>query len=250
MGSRHPLLPAGLRQSMDVRIQRSVHHLREGDPRFFEAQLPSDQLWRLFPEFRDDVAYLDIETTGLSPWGAHITTVALFDGQAVRHYVHGQNLERFKEDVEKYKVLVTYNGRCFDLPFIRRDLGIPMRHVHLDLRYILRSLGYKGGLKGCERQLGIQRGELEGVDGYFAVLLWEEYARRGNTRALETLLAYNIQDVVSLETLMVISYNLKLEATPFGESRCLPLPAPPEVPFTPDRETIDRIRLELGARAG
>jgi len=50
--------------------------------------------------------------------------------------------------------------------------GIELNQVHIDLRYVLRSLGYTGGLKGCEKQAGIDRGNLEGVDGYFAVLLW------------------------------------------------------------------------------
>jgi len=93
--------------------------------------------------------------------------------------------------------------------------GIELDQVHLDLRYNLRSLGYTGGLKGCERKAGIDRGDLEGVDGYFAVLLWDDYQRNKNEKALKSLLAYNIQDVVNLETLMVLSYNLKLKDTPF-----------------------------------
>ena len=31
------------------------------------------------------------------------------------------------------------------------------------------SLGFKGGLKGCERQLGLDRGNLKDIDGFFAV---------------------------------------------------------------------------------
>jgi len=45
-----------------------------------------------------------------------------------------------------------------------------MRQVHIDLRYIMNYLGYKGGLKKCELQLGIDRGLLKEVDGYCAVL--------------------------------------------------------------------------------
>ena len=44
------------------------------------------------------------------------------------------------------------------------------------------SLGYRGGLKGCEKCLGLDRAELDGVDGYFAVLLWNEYRKSGNTK--------------------------------------------------------------------
>jgi hypothetical protein len=68
--------------------------------------------------------------------------------------------------------------------------------------------------------------------------------QKGNRAALETLLAYNIEDVVNLETLMVLAYNLKLRETPFSGSHQLPLPVRPQVPFTADRETIRRIRRQ------
>ena len=66
---------------------------------------------------------------------------------------------------------MTYNGKSFDIPFIESHFGAKLTHAHIDLRYILASLGYRGGLKGCEKQLGIDRGDLKNVDGYFAVLL-------------------------------------------------------------------------------
>ena len=83
------------------------------------------------------------------------------------------------------------------------------------------------------------------MDGYFAVYLWNEYQRNNNDKALETLLAYNIQDVVNLETLMVLSYNLKLKETPFNESHQLDLPSSPEIPFNPDLETIEKVKRQL-----
>jgi uncharacterized protein YprB with RNaseH-like and TPR domain len=103
-----------------------------------------------------------------------------------------------------------------------------MDHVHIDLRYVLASLGYRGGLKGCERMLGIDRGDLEGIDGYFAVLLWDDFKRKGNQKALDTLLAYNTLDVVNLETLMVAAYNGKLTDTPFLLTHQLSTPSYPE----------------------
>jgi uncharacterized protein YprB with RNaseH-like and TPR domain len=82
---------------------------------------------------------------------------------------------------------------------------------------VLKSLGFSGGLKGCERQLGIDRGELSGIDGYYAVILWHDYKRTGNKKSLETLIKYNSLDARNLETLMVMAYNLKLKGTPFYE---------------------------------
>jgi uncharacterized protein YprB with RNaseH-like and TPR domain len=94
----------------------------------------------------------------------------------------------------------------------------------------------------CEKALGLDRGDLDGVDGFFAVLLWREFQQTGNIKALETLLAYNIEDVVNLETLMVLAYNMKLKDTPFSRTHALSMPKIPDIPFKPDRSTIERIR--------
>jgi hypothetical protein len=53
------------------------------------------------------------------------------------------------------------------------------------------------------------------------------------------------QDVVNLETLLVMAYNLNAQETPFAESHLLPLPLQPEIPYQPDRETIERIKARL-----
>ena len=171
--------------------------------------------------------------------------ICLWDGQRLRHYVYDDNLFDFREDVFEYSVLVTYNGKRFDAPFIRNYLGIELPHAHIDLMSVLRSLGYRGGLKNCERQLGIDRRGLADVDGYFAVLLWWDYQLNGNRRALDTLLAYNALDTVNLETLMVTAYSRKLEQTPFVTTHWLPAPDPPELPFEADRATIDRLKAQL-----
>jgi uncharacterized protein len=241
----HPLTrrlcPAGLRDSVE-------HHGR-GDPAYFAARLPAAQAWRLFGDFRAQVAFLDIETTGMGP-GDHVTTIALYDGRAVRTYVHGQNLDAFAHDVRAYRLLVTYNGKCFDLPFLARALGVRLDQAHIDLRYVLAALGYRGGLKGCERQLGVARPGLEDVDGFLAVLLWREYRRRGDPRALETLLAYNVADTVSLERLMVHAYNARLATldAPFAAGYLLGVPPAPPNPYRPCAETLRRVRGMMWGR--
>jgi len=239
-------LPLSSRRARCVaRVAReSIARLQAGDSLFFYERMPSGEHWRLFPEFRHSVAYIDIETTGMGWPGDYITAISLYDGGSLRWYVHGENLDEFPEDIEGYRLLVTYNGKAFDLPFLRRYFRISMDQAHIDLRYLLASLGYRGGLKGCERQLGLDRGALDGVDGYFAVLLWHDYAENGNERALDTLLAYNMRDVVHLETLMVAAYNMKLRATPFARKRSLSVPAVPDIPFKADPDTIARIRRE------
>jgi len=196
-------------------IDASRHHLSQKNPAYFASCLPAHQSWRLFPEFRNSAVYLDIETTGLDRHYQSITTIATYDGHDIKTYVQGRNLDDFIDDIYHYKVIVTYNGKCFDIPFIESFFNVRLNHAQIDLRYVLHSLGFRGGLKGCERQLGLDRGDLRDVDGFLAVLLWDEFARTENRQTLETLLAYNVQDAVTLENLMVTAYNLKLRETPF-----------------------------------
>jgi uncharacterized protein YprB with RNaseH-like and TPR domain len=223
-------------------IDESRQHLSENNPAYFSNQLPANQCWRMFPEFRNSIVYLDIETTGLDRYFNQITTIALYDGQSIKTYVQGQNLNDFVDDIQKYKVIVTYNGKCFDVPFIESYFKIRLNYAHIDLRYILQSLGFRGGLKGCERQLGIDRGDLKDIDGFFAVLLWDEYQKSGDQKALDTLLAYNVQDTVTLENLMVTAYNMKLQQTPFYEKLLIADSAPPDNPYRVDLATVDKIK--------
>jgi hypothetical protein len=121
---------------------------------------------------------------------------------------------------------------------------VRLEQAHIDLRYVLRSLGLRGGLKSCERQLGMARPGLEDVDGFVAVLLWHDYQRGTNPLALETLLAYNSQDTVNLESLMVEAFNRKLDLlgrVDFASGLRLDMPEPPPNPFRPDATTVQRL---------
>ena len=234
-------LPARRLESMKRDLEESARCLGARDAGRFATTLAAREHWRLFPEFRDGIAYLDIETTGLSPGWDEITTVALYDGHRIRHYVRGINLDQFERDIGDYRVLVTFNGKTFDVPFIEQNLGIKLDQAHIDLRYVLKGLGYSGGLKSCETQLGLRRDETVGIDGYLAALLWSEYIASRNERALETLLAYNIDDVLMLEQLMVIAYNSKLRDTPFFERLIVADPRQPTNPCRVDRNLLEKV---------
>lgn len=234
-------LPRALRGTWDQHVQDSRANYAQQNIGYFAEHLPAGQHWRLYRDFRHSCAFVDIETTGLDCWSGEITTIVLYDGQSVRYYVNGDNLPDFPGDVANYRLLVTYNGKCFDVPFIEHFFGIRLGQAHIDLRYPLRSLGLSGGLKGCERQVGIARPGLENVDGFLAVLLWNEYRRRGNSKALETLLAYNAQDTLSLHLLMVHAYNRKVQATPFAATLSLPAPALPAPRYQADEKVVGSV---------
>jgi uncharacterized protein YprB with RNaseH-like and TPR domain len=179
----------------------SARALRKGGIEYFARLLPSSEQWRLYPEFHDSVAYVDIETTGLNQAYNQITVVALYDGKGFHAFVRGKNLEAFPRAVSRYKLIVTFNGSTFDIPFLRSAFRSFTPRAHLDLRWPLRKLGYSGGWKRIEREIGFRRPQhLREIDGYEAVLLWNEY-RAGRRDALTRLVDYAEQDVRSLEPL-------------------------------------------------
>ena len=227
-------------------IEQSVHAIQSRDWMFFYRALPSADQWRMLNLPHARIGYLDIETTGLSPTCQYITCIGVYDGAQVHSYVRGQNLEQFVDDIEQYDLLVTYNGKCFDLPFIRAAMGIALDVPHVDLRYVSASVGLKGGLKGAEKRAGIRRPhELEGVDGYMAVLLWSEYERTGDERALETLVAYNAEDVINLLPLAQAVWNRKLPNR-FRNLRVERTRSRPALPQRADGELVRRLLREAG----
>ena len=74
----------------------------------------------LLEAFGDSVRYLDIETTGLSAHRHDVTVVGIYDGQDFRALVRGHDLtERTLRDaLDGCKLLVTYFGSAFDVPFL------------------------------------------------------------------------------------------------------------------------------------
>ncbi len=195
---------------LKAELQGSFDHLE--DPAYFAARLQAGEHWRLFHQFRPRTAYLDIETTGTVWPGLLVTVVGLYDGQNMSQFVQGHNLQKFPEIISKFDLLVTFNGTQFDLPVLRAyfpELCLPPAHV--DLRFLMARLGYKGGLKRIEPRFGINRpNEVNGMDGYMAVLLWQRY-QRGDKGALDLLLTYNREDVVNLEVLMDAAFRMSRE---------------------------------------
>jgi uncharacterized protein len=230
-------------------LEESVQAHALGNSAYFAERLAPAEAWRLFGEYRDSVAYVDIETTGGTVGEDHITAIALYDGREVSTYVWGRNLDQFEEDVSRYKLLVTFNGRCFDGPLIERHFRMRLTRAHIDLRFVLRSMGVTGGLKRCEEWFGIDREGLKGVDGYYAVLFWNEFDRTGDPRILETLLSYNVADVLSLELLLHQAYNHGLEQTPFAQRLALKIPAIKENPYQVHPEVVERARENMTYRA-
>jgi uncharacterized protein YprB with RNaseH-like and TPR domain len=152
-------------------------------------------------------AYLDIETTGLSAFYCDITVVGIYlcNANSTRFIqMVGREItaDGILEALEGVDIIYTYNGRRFDLPFIRAALGIDLQEIfdHRDLMYDCWRCRLRGGFKAVERQLGIER-KLKEVDGREAVRLWWRYVDSFDLEALDRLLEYNREDVVNLKAL-------------------------------------------------
>lgn len=176
--------------------------LVDEDQTHFANLMPPGLHWRLYNYFQENAVFLDIETTGFR---GGTTVVGLYDGFDTKIFVRDKNLttEALQKEVDKGKIIVTFNGACFDLPVLVKEYGIDFsKHLHMDLRFVCSKIGLKGGLKNIEKEIGITRGDdVEGVDGAEAVRLWRKYIKTGDESYLNTLIKYNEEDIINLKTL-------------------------------------------------
>jgi uncharacterized protein YprB with RNaseH-like and TPR domain len=222
--------------------------LRNGNAAYFDRLLPRTESWRMYGDFRDSAAFIDVETTGSRGQG-EITVIGLSDGIRTKVFVKGKNLADFKTEVRKYVLLVTYNGRYFDIPFICNAFGdIFANMAHIDLQYALQRLGYVGGLKEIQEQFGFHReGALGRLDGRYAIWLWEEY-EKGNRKALNTLLRYNLEDVVVLQSLAEAVYNESVRRLPVPVAELVPGRKPKiDIPY--DEELLRKLGKKPALRS-
>ncbi len=148
-----------------------------------------------------NVGYMDIETTGLSSEYNHVTLIGLHSLDATSVYIDKHNHTKAVNDIDACNYLVTFNGNRFDIPFVDKHYGLKQKFKSIDLMYLFWQLGYKGGLKKIEHDLGLSRmSEVQDMKGSEAVTLWHKY-KAGNQEALKKLVNYNIEDIVNLEVL-------------------------------------------------
>jgi uncharacterized protein YprB with RNaseH-like and TPR domain len=189
-----------------VRVESFIDTARDrlsaGDAAFFAEQFPAGCEWRLYENFRENACFLDIETTGLDKRVEDVTVVSCHRDGRTRTFVRGRDLtaRRLERQLSAADLLVTFNGKRFDVPFLEESFGLDIGLPHIDLMYPCRRLDLTGGLADIERAVGIDRDRPD-LSGRDAVRLWHEY-RRGDERALETLVSYNRDDTANMERLL------------------------------------------------
>lgn len=194
----------------DRKIMDARKALYSFDSGYFLELLPQSEMWRLYDFFKEDAIFLDIETTGLEKTN-DITVIGIYDGINTKIMIKGINLDfnALKKELQKYKLIVTFNGASFDLPFIEKIYPNLLPKVpNFDVKSTTQKLGLKGGLKNIEKALGIKRRNI--VDKFYggdALTLWRMYRATGDEYYLNLLVEYNEYDIINLKT--VAEYCIK-----------------------------------------
>lgn len=188
----------------DRRLKEARKELYSFNSSYFIGLLPKPEMWRLYDFFMEDAVFLDIETTGFDK-NADIIMIGLYDGISTkilfRHHLHDANLDYLKEELSRYKLLVTFNGSSFDVPFIKKRYPDLLPEMpHFDVRSIAKKAGLPGGLKEIEKSIGIRREPvIEKFNGGDVSALWRMYKATGDEYYLDLLIKYNEDDMINLK---------------------------------------------------
>jgi uncharacterized protein YprB with RNaseH-like and TPR domain len=212
------------KEQFDAYLLSASRALGNSDAKFFAGTVKRREHWRLFDIFGGEAACLDIETNGLMPGqGGFATVVGIYDGFDYKCFLRDEDLtgENLKEELSRYKYLITFFGAAFDVPFLMRSMpDLKFDIPHFDICFCSKRIGFNGGLKKLETDLGIKRDyAVRNLNGYDAIKLWES-SRKGSSEALELLKIYNKEDTVNLFRIANIIYGRLRSQTGIEEYLC------------------------------
>lgn len=191
------------------------------------------------------VGVLDIETTGLSP-SQHkviIGGLLVFDcgnkGKLLQFFAENPSeekglLEAYIEEINKCHILITYNGKSFDLNFLKMrasKLGLSFSEFpyNLDLYLLIKKTSNLKNLldnlkqKTIEHYLGLGAQRLDEISGGESIELYEDFVNTGNQQSKDKILLHNRDDLYQLYKLLKVVeicdmekgfYNLGFLGTP------------------------------------
>lgn len=171
----------------------------------------------------ENFKFMDIETKGLSNVPLILIGIAEIEGNEIivsqyflRDYAEEPNvIEAYLSHLDEDSVHVTFNGKSFDVPFIKnrcRYFGIDQNLdlPHLDLMYFAKNL-WRDSLPNCQLQtieeeiFGIKReGDVPGqyIPGYY-----DAYKSENNIGPIVPIIEHNCQDVISLASFLKKMYE-------------------------------------------
>jgi hypothetical protein len=192
------------------------------------------------PVAPESLLYLDTETTGLAGGTgtvAFMVGLAWIEGDALRvvqwllpdFAAEGALVERVSERLTRAGVVVSFNGKSFDLPLLKArarlagtDLPTDGR-AHLDLLHVTRRLLHSGWpdcrLRTAEaRALRLER--TDDLPGAEAPAAWRRWLQHGDGSALGRVADHNRADLLALVALLAL-----LERPTAREAPLLHVPA-------------------------
>ena len=161
-----------------------------------------------------DFKFMDIETKGLSNVPIILIGVAEIKGANIvasqyflRDYTDEENIiEAYLSHLDENSVHVTFNGKTFDIPFIKNRCSYySMEHnldlPHLDLRYFAKNL-WGNKLNNCKLQT-IEReifniNRIDDVPGKYIPDFYDTYLKQDNIGPVVPIIEHNAQDIISL----------------------------------------------------
>ncbi len=166
----------------------------------------------------DDVLFMDIETTGLNNTPVFLIGIMIWrhGGFEVQQYLARNYAEEkailafFVDECAERKLLVTFNGKSFDFPFLRTRSaanGVPygLAPLHLDLLHVGRRI-WKGQFENCKLQTleaqvcgRVRHGDIPGAlipDAY------HRFVRSRNAWQMVDVLRHNLLDLVTMADIM------------------------------------------------
>ncbi len=196
-------------------IEKQYSSVLKGARHRFDELEASAELCHVANADCADLLFMDLETCGFS--GCPIFLVGLmqwedgalvFDQFLARDYSEeGAILQAFADRYDQAGVLVTFNGKSFDLNMIRERsafhaVELPLRDPpHLDLLHASRRR-WKGGLPNCKLQTlerclcgRLRRGDIPGAqipDAYHS------FVESGNARQIADVLHHNVLDLLTM----------------------------------------------------
>lgn len=167
-----------------------------------------------------NIIFLDIETTGLSRTPLFLIGLLYFDGDNIvidqlfaRDYSEEANvLHYFSEFAPRFNVLVTFNGKSFDVPFIRDRMiyhrkFLKWSHVHVDILLHSRRR-WRGKTPDCKLQTLeyhiCGRRREDDIPSALVPEIYHDFVRSGNTEYLEGVFLHNALDLLTLLELTIV----------------------------------------------
>jgi uncharacterized protein YprB with RNaseH-like and TPR domain len=189
------------------------------------ADPPERGLFRRFGHRR--VLYLDIETCGLSAAPVFLVGLCMVGDRNLvlrqlfaRDYVEERALlVELSRIAREHDFLVTFNGKAFDVPFLRdravhHRIESPIDLPHLDLLWMARRR-WKGILPDCRLKTiewhVLRRRRAGDVGGGEIPGLYHDYVKRGEAHRLLPVFHHNLLDVVAMVELTPVIFDPETE---------------------------------------